>query len=175
MSVTCSSSGTATCLNSLSQIAQGYYCQRSVCIKCPTGTFGTDGKVCKQCPYATWAPNLGQSSCGTTFSYSAPGLQQVYIPFGVTKINVRLWGGGGGGDKTEVSTDQLYYSRSGGGGGYTSCNITVPMSRPIYVIVAGGGGAGGSTMNLGGEHLLLQNHCGRILCILMQYFFSHCD
>ena len=168
-SITCISSGAPTCVNSTSHIAVGYYCKQNVCIKCPTGTFGNDGKVCQPCPYATWAPDLGQSSCGTTFSYSAAGLQQTYIPFGVTKINVKLWGGGGGGDLTEEDPLQLYFSRSGGGGGYTSCNITVPMSKPIYVIVAGGGGAGNGTMNLGGRYLLLRNRCARLRCIIKQH------
>ena len=120
------------------------------------GTYGTDGKTCSACPYGTWSPNLGQSICSDIFSYSNSGLHKTYIPFGVTKINVKLWGGGGGSDRSDGSdrfSTTSYISRSGGGGGFTSCNITVSSNSSIYIIVAGGGSANttGFTINSGGN------------------------
>ena len=73
---------------------------------------------------------------------------EAYIPYGVTKINVKLWGGGGGSDH---SLDLEYPSQAGGGGGYSSCTLDVPMNQEIYVIIAGGGGSDYSTPSLGGK------------------------
>lgn len=127
--------------------APGYHYVDGKCVRCPIGTFGTDGASCDQCPFATWAPNTGQSSCSASFTYSTVGQQLSYMPFGVNKINVTMWGGGGGGDKSADPTS----SRAGGGGGYLSCIVTVPMSQNVYVIVAGGGGANSAIQNTGGR------------------------
>ena len=155
--ITCSSAGAATCQNNF-QIAAGYYCEQSVCTQCAIGTYGTDGKTCSACPYGTWAPNLGQQNCSSIFSFSTPGLHATYIPFGVTKINIKLWGGGGGSDLSDGSDPSSpfsYISRAGGGGGFTSCNVTVPANSSIYVIVAGGGLANtGLATNVGGSSLI---------------------
>ena len=150
MSITCSIS--SPCMDSLSQIAAGYYCSQSVCYQCPVGTYGTTGETCISCPYATWAPNLGQSSCGTSFTFTSTSeLQKAYIPYGVGTIGVQLWGGGGGGDHSN-DPSFVYLSRSGGGGGYASCNISVASNTSVYVIVAGGGRANatGIRENFGG-------------------------
>lgn len=145
----CISSSANQCVDVkfVSQPVQGYYCSNDVCLQCPIGTFGTDGRTCNPCPFATWQPLLGQSSCVTSFSYSTAGTIRSYIPYGVTKIIVKLWGGGGGSDNT---LDLLDVSHSGGSGGYSTCNITVRHSYPVYVIVAGGGGATALTTNNGG-------------------------
>ena len=78
----------------------------------------------------------GSSTCGSAFNFTAVGLQTLYIPIGVTKINVRLWGGGGVGGRSGLDKSP---GSSGGGGGFSSCNISVQMDSIIYVIVAGGG------------------------------------
>lgn len=139
--------GTCYDSNTVSIPQPGYYCATDTCIKCPVGTYGTNGMTCIQCRFGTWSPKAGSSSCQSSFKYSSPGLQEVYIPYGVTTIIVKLWGGGGGGD---VSLNKDYVSHSGGGGGFASCNITVPMSSKLSVIIAGGGAAGGQSTNVGG-------------------------
>ena len=128
-------------------VVPGYYCKQDTCIKCPVGTFGANGKTCSQCTFATWAPSTGSSKCLSSFSYLVPGIQKSYVPFGVTKIVVKLWGAGGGSDS---SLDSNYVAYSGGGGGFSSCNITVPHSKNVYLIIGGGGGAKSLTNNLGG-------------------------
>ena len=131
----------------------GYSCVDGTCVKCPTGTYGTDGQFCKPCPFATWAPTPGSSQCGAKFAYSIAGIHDVHIPFGVTKIHVQLWGAGGGADNSEALEGLLSYS--GGSGGFLSCNVTVPMGEKAYVIVGGGGGAGGKPINRGGQFMSL--------------------
>lgn len=126
----------------------GFHCVNDKCVKCPIGSFGPDGEFCKPCPFATWSPNTGQATCDSTFSFSTEGQHNVYIPFGVSKILVSLWGAGGGGDKS-VDT-KTFVAHSGGGGGYASCTVSVDMSKNAYVIVAGGGSASSSTINIGG-------------------------
>jgi Glycine rich protein len=147
----CASIGANTCLDrkTIGIPAPGYYCKNDLCIKCPVGTYGTDGQNCLPCPFATWSNTVGQKSCGTSFTYSTPGLQKSYIPYGVTKIIVKLWGGGGGSDTSLDPTN--YVSHAGGSGGYASCNITVPHSRNVYLIIGGGGGSKALTANAGGK------------------------
>lgn len=165
-----SSPGSATCVDAatLSVPQPGYTCQKSLCYKCSTGTYGPDGKTCKPCPFGTWAPNTGSSSCSNSFTYSSPGSQEVYIPYGVTKVMVRLWGGGGGGDN---SNDLNFVSHSGGGGGFTSCNITVKMSNNLIVVVAGGGAAGNQPTNSGGKTETSRQY---VFCETISHFFNHC-
>ena len=128
----------------------GYHCVNELCIQCPVGSYGPDGINCYPCPFATWAPQTGQTTCNSTLIYSTAGLHSAYIPFGVNKINIKLWGAGGGGGE---SSQQNFDAHTGGGGGYTSCNITVPMSQNTYVTVGGGGGGGNGTMkNFGGQY-----------------------
>ena len=144
----CFSGGANTCLdsNTLTPVP-GYFCKADVCYQCPIGTYGVGGNSCVACPFATWSPNTGSTTCGTYFTYSTAGLVKLYIPYGVTKIVVKVWGGGGGSDST-LSTS--FPAHSGGSGGFSSCNMTVSMSNPVYVIVAGGGGANSNVKNLGG-------------------------
>jgi hypothetical protein len=82
----------------------------------------------------------------------APGLHRFFIPLGIKKIAVRLWGGGGAGDQCGGSPDN-FNPAGGGGGGFSSCNISVTPNSSIYVLVAGG--AFGTTnidyVDLGGE------------------------
>jgi hypothetical protein len=74
------------------------------------------------------------------------------MPYGVTAINVKLWGGGGqgsdGGDASTVfSIEGEGGRRVGGecgggrgrGGSFTSCNVSVTMDQNVYVIVGRGG------------------------------------
>ena len=144
----CLSSGASQCLDKTSLLpVPGYFCKADVCYPCTIGSYGLDGKSCLPCPFATWSPNTASTSCGTSFTYSTPGLVKSYIPYGVNKIIVQVWGGGGGSDNT---LSPVYVAHSGGGGGYSSCNLTVPMSNPVYVVVAGGGSAGALTTNAGG-------------------------
>ena len=156
----CSSSGAAICLwNHLQTAAIGYFCQQSICHKCPAGTYGADGKSCNPCPYATWADLSGTKSCQTSFLFSKPGKQKLFIPYGVSEINVKLWGGGGGGgisNKIAVSSQNIHSSESGGGGGFSSCNISVTPYEYVYIIVAGGGSPSSSKYidKLGGIYIL---------------------
>ena len=124
----------------LQTAAAGYFCEQSICHKCPLGTYGTDGKGCNPCPYATWTDVTGAKSCKTSFLFSKPGKQKMFIPYGVSKINVKLWGGGGSGsDKAAISDKNIHFSVSGGGGGFSSCNISVTPNEYVYIIVASGG------------------------------------
>lgn len=129
--------------------AAGYHCTDGKCNKCPIGSYGIDGRVCNQCPFATWSPTTGRTNCSASFTYSTVGRQNVYIPFGVKQISVSLWGGGGGGDKSSDRSNVVAYA--GGGGGFLSCNVSVPSSSTIYVVVGGGGGASDDSLNQGGE------------------------
>lgn len=113
----------------------GYYCQAGKCYQCPTGHFGTNGLSCTRCPHGT-ASLIGSTSCGTVFNFSSPGFQELYIPFGVNKINVRMWGGGGGGSHSGNTI--LFPASSGGGAGFVSCNISVTMDSNIFILTAGG-------------------------------------
>jgi Glycine rich protein len=118
-------------------------------LKCGMGSYG-DGIICTQCPFATWTLQIGAtdiSKCVRSFTYREPGQIKSYIPFGVTQIVVKIWGGGGGSDN---SSDLNFASHSGGGGGFSSCNLTVAHSRNVYVIVGGGGGAYSLSTNAGG-------------------------
>ena len=136
-------------VNGSPENAAGYHCIDRECYKCPVGTYGTDGLVCEQCPFATWSPNLGQTNCSASFTYSSVGRQSVYVPFGVNQISVSLWGGAGGGDKSSDQSDVV--AHAGGGGGFLSCNVSVPSSSKIYVLVGGGGGASNYSLNNGGD------------------------
>ena len=80
----------------------GYHCVNSRCVRCPVGSYGPDGKNCYPCPFATWA-KAGQATCSSTFIYSVAKLHTAYIPFGVDKVKIQLWGGGGGGDRMHDS------------------------------------------------------------------------
>lgn len=132
----CSSFGSSICRDSLSNTtASGYFCMQSICYKCSPGYYGTDGISCQKCEFGTWSVS-GAATCGFSSIYSTPGFFEAYIPYGVTKINVRLWGGGGAGDACNGAPD--YLPSAGGGGGFSSCNITVQMDTNVYVIVAGG-------------------------------------
>lgn len=149
----CASIGAATCLDraTVGVPAPGYYCSNDLCLKCPVGSYGVDGKVCLPCPFATWSDSVGSSGCSKSFTYSSAGLKKAYIPFGVTKIIVRLWGAGGGSDTSLDPT--TYVAHSGGSGAYSACNLTVPHSKNVYVIVGGGGGAKSQNANNGGESI----------------------
>ena len=163
----CLSNSANTCMDAatVSVPVPGYYCSNDQCLKCPIGTFGTDGKVCVPCPFAQWQPELGKTSCASSFTYENPGMIKSYIPYGVDKIIVRVWGGGGGSDNT---LDLNYVTHSGGSGGYSACNMTVTNSQPVYVIVAGGGGANALTNNPGG--LCLVSLLPFSLSYLIPYF-----
>lgn len=152
----CLSNAAATCIDliNVSAVVKGYYCSNDLCIKCPIGTFGIDGKSCYPCPFATWQPEVGQSECASFFKYESAGTVKSYIPYGVTQIVVKLWGGGGGSDS---STDLTFVSHSGGSGGFSSCNVAVPHSNPVYIIVAGGGDANSLVSNAGGMFAI--QHC----------------
>lgn len=113
----------------------GYYCEQSQCLRCPTGSFSTNGISCSQCPFKTTS-SAGSGSCVTNFNYTIPGIQRLHIPFGINKINVRMWGGGGGGDKSAGFA--IFPPSSGGGAGFVSCNISVNMNSIVYIVVAGG-------------------------------------
>ena len=132
----CESSGASTCFFSSSQtIAYGYQCIDSTCSQCPPGYYSDDAITCQQCDLG-FSSIAGSRGCGSSFNFLSAGLQPLYIPVGVTKINVRLWGGGGVGGRSGLDKSP---GSSGGGGGFSSCNISVPMDSSIYVLVAGGG------------------------------------
>ena len=149
----CLSNFAATCLDAetISYLVVGY-CSYDVCFPCPAGTFGTDDKKCNPCSFATWQPELGQTKCGSSFTYETALTIKSYIPYGGTKIIVKVRDGGGSSDST---TDIDYVGHSSGSGGFSSCNKTVPRSNPLYVIIAGGGGANFPVDNSGGTLALL--------------------
>ena len=126
-------------------VSTGYACVNKICELCPSGTFSNDGISCRTCPYAT-SSIPGSKTCGSTIRFNAFGSFSTYIPYGISKINVRLWGGGGGGDanalQENVSWNGISTSldpRAGGGGGFSACNITVIQNTFVRVIVGGGG------------------------------------
>jgi hypothetical protein len=122
--------------DTLNRVVTGYYCSNSVCAMCPSGTYGTDGKTCRACgPYQSSAE--GSDRCSESISQVVPGLRRFWIPPGISKIHVRLWGGGGAGDQCGGSPDS-FNPAGGGGGGFSSCNISVTPNSSIYVLVAGG-------------------------------------
>lgn len=132
-------------------VAAGYYCEQNKCLPCPIGSYGPDGSQCISCPNATWSIATASTFCNTAFSYSVPGSYSFFIPEGVTKIHVSLWGGGGGGDSAGDNIGEEFRTAPGGGGGFASCNITVVPKSTLYYLVAGGGkgldirGRGGET------------------------------
>ena len=82
----------------LHHITNKNWSQANINYSCPAGTYRTDGVSCRPCPFATWTTTAGQTACDTTFSFSytaESATQQLYIPFGVKMINVKLWGAGG--------------------------------------------------------------------------------
>ena len=127
------SSGIPTCFYVETNVtARGHYCQDAICFQCPSGYYGFDGKTCIQCPTGTSSVE-GSISCGTSLTFDHPGLQKAYIPSDVAKINVRLWGGGGADSTTDGTTV------FGGSGSFTSCNISIPTTTTLYVLVGDGG------------------------------------
>jgi hypothetical protein len=126
-------------------VSTGYGCVKKVCELCPSGTFSNDGVSCRPCPYAT-SSIPGAKACSSTIRFSAQGRFLTYVPYGVSKINVRLWGGGGGGDANFFFNNVSYGGfsstldpRGGGGGGFSACNISVIPNSFVHVIVGGGG------------------------------------
>ena len=135
--ITCSSSGAVRCYdNSLQTTAFGYYCKDSTCYQCPPGTFGRDGKICDPCPFGSWAPLFGQLSCQLSFAYSIPSMQKIYIPYGVTQLYVKHWETGVA--EGELNLNTAYLSRQDNIPEFSSCNLSVPMTQEIYVIISDG-------------------------------------
>ena len=131
------SSGIPTCFYVETNVtARGHYCQDAICFQCPSGYYGPDAQVCLQCPFAQ-STVTGSAQCSTVLKHANSGLLKTYIPWGITKINVQLWGGGGGGD-SGLGRNTGYPPSSGGGGGFSSCNITVRSNSYMNVIVGGG-------------------------------------
>lgn len=112
----------------------GYECINGRCYPCQIGSFGNDSMTCNLCPFGTSTSSIGQTECSSSFSFSKVGVQEAYIPFGVNQISVSLWGGGGGGGG-DGPFEASYSATAGGGGGFLSCNISVPSSSKIYVVV----------------------------------------
>ena len=146
--LTCTSTG--VCVDNLNAFAPGYYCSSGVCRQCTSGYYSDEGNGCKRC-FPGFSSIVGAGSCGLTLNLVIPGLQVTYIPFNVTKINVKLWAGGGGGDTSGLAS---YPPSSGGGGGFASCNITVQPNSFVYIIVAGGGHTNSdlNEANIGGDY-----------------------
>lgn len=116
------------------RLVPGYECINRKCTPCPIGSFGIDSKTCNLCPFGTSTTNTGETKCFSSFSFSTTGSQHVSIPYGVKQISVSLWGGGGGGG-AENLLDDMRTSHAGGGGGFLSCNVSVPSSSTVYVVV----------------------------------------
>jgi hypothetical protein len=140
-----------TCEGKLPIPEPGYHCVdgKTLCAKCPIGTYGADGKNCEPCPFGEWTIKEGESRCYSSFSYTKVGQHKSIIPFGVSHIFVSLWGAGGGGELSPQN--EQFVAHAGGGGGYLSCNVEVKTVRDIIIIVGGGGKAGGSNINDGGR------------------------
>jgi hypothetical protein len=115
-------------------LVPGYECIDRTCSPCPVGSFGTDSITCNRCPFGTWTMKTGETECSMSFSFSKIGSQNVSIPYGVNQISVSLWGGGGGGGANNLFNNRRS-PHAGGGGGFISCNISVPSSSTIYVVV----------------------------------------
>jgi hypothetical protein len=148
--------GVGTCYDtSTSTAAAGYYCPKSgikECTKCLSGYYGSNGRTCEKCVLGTTSVSgsTDPQSCKLLLNFFNNGSEIVYVPFGIEKVHVKMWGGGGGGDTCKSLT---YYPASGGGGGYASCNITVKQNSNLYVIVGGGGETNDNVLsqNLGGS------------------------
>lgn len=148
--------GVGTCKNTLTAVAEaGYYCPNSgikECTKCPSGYYGNNGKTCENCIAGTTSisGSTDRLSCKLLLNFLNNGSETVYVPFGIEKVHVKMWGGGGGGDTCKAAS---YYPSSGGGGGYSSCNITVKQNSNLFVIVGGGGETNDNVLsaNLGGS------------------------
>ena len=74
-------------------VGPGYFCEQNTCLK---GTYSSNGRKCIHCPYATWIDLVGSTSCQKSIIFSKPGAQKIFMPYGVNKINVKLWEGRGG-------------------------------------------------------------------------------
>lgn len=135
--ITCSSSGAVGCYDNILQTAAfGYYCKDSACYQCPPGTFGTDGKICDPCPFGSWTPLFGQLSCQLSFAYSIPSVQKVYIPYGVTQLNVKHRQMGVVEGELNLNTANLLIQDNISE--FSSCNLSVPMTQEIYIIISDG-------------------------------------
>ena len=152
--ISCSSAGGGVCLttsvNTRQQIvAEGYYCKSSVCVPCPSGTYGIDGKTCRSCPFATSSVG-GSTVCTTQLRHTTVGFFQTYIPYGISKISIRLWGGGGGGCFGRLAATP---PQAGGGGGFSTCTLSVQEDSRIFVLVGGGAKGNGdfTVERLGGQ------------------------
>jgi Glycine rich protein len=147
--------GVGTCYDtSTSTAAAGYYCPISgikECTKCQSGYYGSNGRTCEICGLGTTSVSgsTDPQSCKLQLNFFNNGSEIVYVPFGIEKVHVKMWGGGGGGDTCKSD----YIAASGGGGGYASCNITVKQNSNLYVIVGGGGETNDNvqSQNLGGS------------------------
>jgi hypothetical protein len=98
---------------------------------CLPGSYHT-ANGCYQCPAlpfptANWSYVMEQKSCLSTFSFPAPGIQEAYIPVGVSKLELILL----------KSDRQILESVSPNGGesGQFSCMLSVPMNQTIYVVI----------------------------------------
>lgn len=87
-------------------VAHGHFNLASFGYPCPIGTYGTGGVSCHPCPLTTWTTTLAQTACVTKFSFSyatESTIQHLYIPDGVSMINVKLWGAGGASNRDRNS------------------------------------------------------------------------
>lgn len=95
------------------------YLERTIGYPCPIGTYGTGGVSCHPCPLTTWTTTLAQTACDMKFSFSyatESTIQHLYIPYGVSMINVKLWGAGGASNRDRNSNadiaDSITHDRS---------------------------------------------------------------
>ena len=92
---------------------------------CLPGTYHTTNG-CYQCPAlplltASLFHAIEMKSCLGTFSIPAPGIQEAYIPVGVSNIKLIL---------LENDSEIL-----GEEGGQFSCTMSVPMNQTVYVVI----------------------------------------
>ena len=137
--ISCSPAGGNVCLTTSVDtgqqlVAGGYFCKSSECVPCPSGTYGTDGRTCVSCPFATSSVS-GSKVCTTQLRHTTVGFFQTYIPFGISKVSIRLWGAGGGGCN---GVNNRTPPQAGGGGGFSTCTLSVQENSRIFVLVGGG-------------------------------------
>ncbi|MET0286187.1 MAG: MopE-related protein, partial [Polyangiales bacterium] len=132
-------------------------CQRSGVINCVNGS--TQNTCVAGAPSSTNGDGppangldddcdgqIDEDSCipGAPRTYSVGTYNNIAVPAGCLKANVRLWGGGGGsGDQTSVG--ETGTPGRGGSGGYAESSITI--SGALNLLVGNGGagcGAGGT-------------------------------
>jgi hypothetical protein len=71
---------------------------------------------------------MEQKSCSSNFSIPAPGIQEAYIPVGVSKMKLILL-------EIDKQILESVSPNRGGENGQFSCILSVPMNQTVYVVI----------------------------------------